>query len=64
MSVITLGDFQRPCVITNMTLDLYINKKERDNFLIILVKDHKTGSNYPAVVVIEKKYLSLFDYYC
>ena len=47
-----------------MKLEMFIKKIKMDKFVTILVKDHKTGSKYPAVLVIDHKYIYLFDYYC
>ena len=49
-AVIVLIKYQRPGVISNMQLGEVLNSQVSGNYTCISVKEHTTGTKYPAVI--------------
>ena len=64
ISVIVFEHFQRPSVVSNMTLEEFLRaRKATDGRSIILVSDHKTGAQGPAQIALENDHMKLFTLY-
>ena len=63
-AIITLKYYQRPGVVSNMKVTEFLNPIKKNNVRAVYVKDHNTGTTYPAVVLFTlEEYNVVLNYY-
>ena len=63
LCIVSLGCCHRQGVSTNMTVEELLSTTESNGKICIRVRQHKTGNNYPAVVVLTTEEYALFKLY-
>ena len=62
--MVIFGQFQRPSVAANLTIDEFVRAKPAtDGRLIVLVSEHKTGAQGPAQLALQPVHHTLFSLY-
>ena len=62
-AVIVFKNAQRPCVITNMTMQEYRRRKSIGDTVVISVVDHNTSAQGPADVAFKKDHYLVLKHY-
>lgn len=62
-SIIQLGHFHHPCVCENMTVEEFTLAVEHQGFHIVVVRDHKTATKYPAAVAFSAEEFDMMQTY-